>query len=183
MAQRADITVREAVAADAPGVARIGHAALPKTFAAIIRDPVVVESIVGQSYAEDALAASIERCARDETACFLIAEDAGRIVGFLHYDELGDEPELHRIYLDPAYLRRGIGTALMDELHRRLGPGAHYVLMVVEANEPAVSFYRRHGLTVDRRVDGVCHMREQMGVEFPPGAPEVPALIMRFSND
>ena len=176
------IRVRDAEAQDAAAVSRIGHEALPRTFAALIPDPVVVESIVGQSYAEDALVVSIERCGADETACFLVAEEAGRVVGFLHYDEAGEEPELHRIYLDPRCLRRGIGSALMHELHRRLALGSTYVLMVVAANEPAVSFYRRHGLTVDRRVDGVRHMREQMGVAFPPGAPEVPALIMRFTK-
>jgi diamine N-acetyltransferase len=180
--QAVDIRVRDATPADAAGIARVGRSALPQTFAELIPDPVVVDSIVAQSYAEEALAECIGRCALDATACFLVAEEDGRIVGFLHYDELGAEPELHRIYLDPSCLRRGVGSALMDELHGRLAPAAEYVLMVVAANEPAVSFYRRHGLTVDRRVDGVRHMREQMGVAFPPGAPEVPALIMRFTK-
>ncbi len=177
------IRVRDAEASDAASVARIGRVALPRTFAALIPDPVVVESIVGQSYAEEKVTACIEQCAAEDDACFLVAEESEQVVGFLHYDAFGEEPELHRIYLDPTRLHRGIGSALMQELHRRLRPGAQYVLMVVAANEPAVSFYRHHGLTVDRRVDGVCHMRDQMGVSFPPRAPEVPALIMRFTSE
>lgn len=177
-----DIGVREARESDAGAVSRIGREAVPRTFAAIIPDPVVVETIVAQSYVEPAVAASIARCADAGDAAFLVAEKAGRVVGFLHYDEFGPEPELHRLYLDPACLRRGVGSALMRELHSRIGTGASYVLMVVAANEPAVAFYRRHGLVVERHVDGPRHMHEQMGVEFPPGTPQVPAFVMRYTS-
>ena len=54
--------------------------------------------------------------------------------------------------------------------------------MVVAANRPAVCFYEKHGLAEAARIDGVAYMREHMGVEFGPGAPEVPALLLRFTN-
>ena len=82
----------------------------------------VVRGIVEQSYSLDALRASIARCAHADDAHFLVAETAGRIVGFLHYDCERAEPELHRIYLDTAEKRKGIGSLLLGELHRGWAP-------------------------------------------------------------
>lgn len=115
----------------------------------------VVRGIVEQSYSLDALRASIARCAHADDAHFLVAETAGRIVGFLHYDCERAEPELHRIYLDTAEKRKGIGSLLLGELHARLGAGASYILMVIADNHPAVAFYRRRGLVEQARVDEV----------------------------
>jgi ribosomal protein S18 acetylase RimI-like enzyme len=181
-AKARDTVVRDAVPADASAVRTIGEVAVPETYKELIRDASVMTAIVEQSYALDALRDCIARCARDDHAHFLVAERAGRIVGFLHYDSEGPEPELHRIYLDPQQRRQGIGSALLRELHRRLPPETSYILMVVAANRPAVSFYEHHGLIEAARVDGVAYMHEYMGVDFAPGMPEVPALILRFTR-
>jgi GNAT superfamily N-acetyltransferase len=124
----------------------------------------------------------VARCAIGEDAHFLVAEQAGRVIGFLHYDCEGQEPELHRIYVEPTLKRGGVGSALLKELHARLDPGLSYVLMVVAANRGAVSFYEHHGLAEVERVDGVTYMHERMGVEFPPDTPAVPALLLRFTK-
>jgi ribosomal protein S18 acetylase RimI-like enzyme len=105
-----------------------------------------------------------------------------RVVGFLHYDCEGPDPELHRIYIEPALKRKGIGSALMNELHERLAPGASYILMVVAGNLPAVTFYRRHGFVEEAKVDGPTYMSEHMGVSFPTGTPPAPALVLRFTK-
>jgi ribosomal protein S18 acetylase RimI-like enzyme len=176
------VVVREAVIADARSIARIGRAAVPVTYRDLIPDKRVMDAIVAQSYALDALRTSIDRCAVAHDAQFLVAELSERIVGFLHFDSDGAVPELHRIYVDPNRLRQGIGSALLTELHRRLRPGSSYVLMVVAANQPALAFYARHGLAVDVSVDGVAYMREHMGVAFQHDAPTVPALVLRFTK-
>jgi ribosomal protein S18 acetylase RimI-like enzyme len=177
-----DVTVRDAVVADASAIARIGRAAVPETYKDLIDDDSVLRAIVEQSYSLSALEACIARCACTEGAEFLVAEQGTSAVGFLHYDSEGPEPELHRIYVDPALKRRGIGTALIQELHARLAPGASYTLMVVADNRPAVSFYEQHGLVETRRLDGVAYMHEHMGVVFPPGTSEVAALMLRFQK-
>lgn len=177
-----DTIVRDAVSADAPAVAAIGKVAVPETYKDLIADVSVMEVIVAQSYALAALRACVTRCAVAEDAHFLVAERGGRIVGFLHYDSEGPVPELHRIYIDPAQKRQGIGSVLIQELHRRLPSRTSYILMVVAANRPAVSFYEHHGFVEAARVDGVAYMHEHMGVEFAPGTPQVPALILRFTN-
>lgn len=175
--KRAETRVRDAVAADAAGVAAIGKTAVPDTYRTLC-DPAVIRGIVEQSYATDALRGCIERCAAAHDAHFLVAEETGAVVGFLHYDCEGPRPELHRLYIEPGRKREGVGSLLVDELHSRLEPAASYVLMVVADNRPAVAFYRRHGLHEEARVDGVDYMREHMGVEFPDGTPPVPALLL-----
>jgi ribosomal protein S18 acetylase RimI-like enzyme len=174
-------TIRDGEPADAAGVAAIGRIALPETFRDLC-DPVVIRNIVEQSYSLQALRDCITACRRAEDAHFLVAEREGRVVGFLHYDCEGDEPELHRIYLEPAMKRQGIGSSLMDELHRRLAPSATYILMVIAGNRPAVAFYQRHGFVEQAKVDGPTYMSEHMGVTFPPGTPPAPALVLRFTK-
>lgn len=106
-------------------------------------------------------------------------ERQAAVVGYLRYDREGAEPELHRIYVDPDQKRGGIGTALLREHHRRIGPGS-YILMVAAANEGAIAFYQRHGLIEDARVDAVAFYRQHMAVAFPPDTPPLPALVLRY---
>jgi GNAT superfamily N-acetyltransferase len=178
-----DPTVRDALPADAPAIEAIGRVAVPDTYKDLIGDESVMSAIVEQSYALEALRECVSRCARAEDAYFLVAEHAGRIVGFLHYDCEGPEPELHRIYVQPTLKRRGIGSALLRELHHRLPPGTSYILMVVAANRDAVSFYTHHGFVEAERLDGVTYMHERMGVDFPPDTPAVRALLLRFTKE
>src|SRR5438105_14059205 len=134
------ITIRDAGPADAPDIAAIGKVAVTKTYKDIIADASVMEAIVTQSYALDALRACVTRCAMADDAHFLVAEREGRLVGFLHYDREATEPELHRIYVEPTLKRQGIGSALLRELHRRLPPRSSYLLQVRAANRAAGSF-------------------------------------------
>jgi ribosomal protein S18 acetylase RimI-like enzyme len=173
--------IRDAEPSDAPAIAAIGKRAVPETYRDLV-DPVVLQKIVEQSYSIEALNACIARCRAAADAHFIVAEMDGRVVGFLHYDSDGDEPELHRIYLEPALKRKGIGSTLMSHLHQRLATGASYILMVIATNAPAVNFYRRHGFVEAAKVDGPTYMREHMGVTFPNGARPAPALVLRFTK-
>ena len=101
------------------------------------------------------------------------------MVGYLHYDSEGSEPELHRIYVDPGTKRGGVGSALMRELHARLPPDGEYILLVVEANKDAQAFYKRHGLVIESLIDGPSYYREAIHQDRGP-QPTAAALIMRF---
>src|SRR5439155_8331783 len=74
---------------------------------------------------------------------------------------------------------RGIGAALLGDLHRRLPAAATYILMVLEPNTGAIRFYQRHGLEIERETDAVSHYKDTMGF-VPPDTQPVPALIMRY---
>jgi ribosomal protein S18 acetylase RimI-like enzyme len=179
LAERSSTRVRDAVLADAEAIAAIGQIAFPEPHRGVL-DQALIELIVSETYSVAALRECITNCARCDGAHFLVAERASRPVGYLHYDSEGSEPELHRIYVDPDQKGTGIGGALLREHHARLVPGSSYILMVAEANESAIAFYRAHGLEVHARVDGNEFFSQHMDVVFPPDTPAVPALVLRF---
>src|SRR5258706_5183695 len=115
----ATIVIRTAVVADAPSVAAIGRVAFPAVHNAVV-GPEFAAGVVEQTYSIEALTECITRCAAAIDAEFLVAEEDGYVIGYLHYDSQGPEPELHRIYVDPGRKRGGVGSALMRELHARL---------------------------------------------------------------
>ncbi|HEY2544093.1 MAG TPA: GNAT family N-acetyltransferase [Gaiellaceae bacterium] len=140
-----------------------------------------IETIVEQIYSVESLENCIACCRGSADAHFLVAYSGNELAGFLHYDSFGPEPELHRIYVRPEVKRAGVGSTLMATLHDRLRPGDSYMLLVAAANEPAITFYRRHGLSERRRVvDGLEAFRDHMGVALPPDLAPVEALVMAY---
>jgi ribosomal protein S18 acetylase RimI-like enzyme len=177
----APLVVRTAVVADAPSIAAIGRVGFP----AVHNDVVGAEfaaAVVEQTYSIEALTECITRCAAATDAEFLVAEQDGQVLGYLHYDSEGAEPELHRIYVDPGRKRGGVGSALMRELHARLPPGRQYVLLVAQANKDAQVFYERHGLVIERRVEGTGHHMNAIGIRVDVPPPPAPAFLMRFTS-
>lgn len=172
-----DWHARIATVADAPAVAEIGRTAFPPTYAGSL-DPAVIDTVVSALYTDDATAATIAAAQGDPDSRFLVVENNNRVAGFLHYDELGPEPELHRIYLRPDAISAGAGSALMRALHDTLAPDKSYVLLVAAANTRAIAFYQRHGLAVRDTVDGVDYYRSHMGVDIAADAAPYPAYIM-----
>ena len=166
-----------ATVADAAAIARIGRVAFPPTYAESL-DAAVIETVVAALYTDEAVAAPVCAAADDSRSRFLVVEQDGRIVGFLHYDEAGPEPELHRIYLEPEAIGSGAGSALMNALHASLPPSSPYVLLVAVVNSRAIAFYERHGLAVREAVDSVEYYRRIMGVDIDSDAEPYPAFIM-----
>jgi ribosomal protein S18 acetylase RimI-like enzyme len=177
-ARGAITTVRAAVADDAPAISTIGTEAF-RVLHQDWFDPTTIATIVGQIYSIDSLVDCIDRCNEDADACFLVAERDG-MVGFLHYDCFGPEPELHRMYVKTDLKRAGVGSALITYLHRSLAAGSSYILLVNAANEPAIAFYRSHGLQEREQVDGLEAFRDHMSIELPPNPPRVRALVMKY---
>jgi ribosomal protein S18 acetylase RimI-like enzyme len=181
-AQSPQLVVRAAAVADAPAIAAIGSVGFPAVHNDVV-GPTFAAVVVEQTYSIAALTECITRCGEDDDAEFLVAEDDGEVLGYLHYDCDGAEPELHRIYVDLERKRAGIGSALMRELHARLRPGSSYVLLVAEANTDARAFYERHGLFVERRVDGPSHYTAAMSLDLDSPPQVADALLMRFTKN
>jgi ribosomal protein S18 acetylase RimI-like enzyme len=175
------VVVRVATIADAPAISAIGRAAFPAVHDEIVGAEFAA-AVVEQTYSVAALTECITRCGEARNAEFLVAERDGEVVGYLHYDSEGTQPELHRIYVDPAQKRGGIGSVLMRELHTRLAPGSSYVLLVAEANSAAQAFYERHGLVVERHVEGPRYYTNAMNLEVKSQPPPAPAVLMRFTK-
>jgi ribosomal protein S18 acetylase RimI-like enzyme len=176
----APLLVRTARVDDAPSISEIGSVAFPEVHSDLVGADFAA-AVVEQTYSVEALTACITHCANANDAEFLVAERDGQVIGYLHYDSEGAEPELHRIYVDLGQKRGGVGSALMRELHARLPPVAQYVLLVAEANEDAQAFYERHGLIIESRVDGNSYYSEAMAIAVDGPTAPVPAFLMRYT--
>ena len=150
---------------------------MPVQFAGLV-DAVVVDAVATQTYEPAAVAECIANCNAADDSAFLVAEEDGAVVGYLHFDCFGPEPELHRIYIEERFRSRGVGAALVEALHTRLQPET-YILLVVRGNEGAVRFYERHGLVQEDVLDGVGHY-EAAGVRFPPNPKPFQLVVMRY---
>lgn len=145
---RAPVTVRDARAEDAEAIARVAAASWRDTYRHIF-DPAYIEDFLTTNYAPAALAAAAERAAARDDTHFLVAERDGRVVAYAHFGTGPRGPELWRIYADPAHYGTGAGSALLDELERRLiGRVDAYVLDVHSRNERGRAFYARRGFVI-----------------------------------
>jgi L-amino acid N-acyltransferase YncA len=110
-----EIVIRDAVAEDAGAISEIGRQAMPAQYVGLV-DAVAVKAAVEQTYAPAAVVDCIARCQGRDNAVFIVAERVGRVIGYLHYDCFGPEPELHRLYLDENERGSGVGGRLMHAL-------------------------------------------------------------------
>jgi [ribosomal protein S18]-alanine N-acetyltransferase len=97
---------------------------------------------------EQGLAASLP------TVSYLVAEVDGVVVGHAVASAAGDDAELQRIAVDPAYRRRGLASALLAAVERTVeADGAERLLLEVrEDNATAAAFYESRGFAeVGRR--------------------------------
>ncbi len=85
---------------------------------------------------------------------FLVAEVAGGIAGYAYATRFRDRAAYaatceDSIYIDPAHMGRGIGSALLAELVRRCeAAGYRQMIAVVGGGEPAsIALHRRLGFT------------------------------------
>ncbi|WP_117211805.1 GNAT family N-acetyltransferase [Allorhizocola rhizosphaerae] len=81
----------------------------------------------------------------------LVAEQDGRVVGFVNYGSYrGDESigEIYAIYVHPDFWGTGIADALFTAALDAL-PQAEVRLWVLAENQRAQRFYARHGLSRD----------------------------------
>jgi GNAT superfamily N-acetyltransferase len=77
--------------------------------------------------------------------------EAGQVVGFATVLEGGEEVELEDLFVEPAWMRRGVATALVrDALERAHEAGARR--LAVTANDHALAFYLACGFVEAGRV-------------------------------
>jgi len=170
-------SVRRAVLADAPGMARVSVASWRAAYAGIMR----AETLAALSIEERAQHWRERLADPASSAAFaLVAEQMGAIGGFASLGPVRDpdlDParvgELWAIYVDPMVWGKGAGPALwtlaLDELRARRFETL--VLWVLTANARARRFYEKQGMTLDGGEkspveDGapLPHLRYRMGL-------------------
>ena len=75
----------------------------------------------------------------------LAAIEKRRIVGYLICSRYADVWHLMNIAVDPPARRRGVATALLEQMIDRAGESASYTLEVRPSNPQAISLYERFG--------------------------------------
>jgi len=120
------IGLRFGTAADADAVFRISEASL------------------GNPWSRESLRSEFDR---PDTVRFLVAENGGGIVGFIHWWRILDEAQVMNLAVLPDHRRRGIGAALLREAIRlaRNEGASSMVLEVREGNTAARGLYGSAG--------------------------------------
>ena len=93
---------------------------------------------------------------------FLVAEDAGEVVGYAYATQFRDRPAYARtcensIYIRPGMIGRGIGTVVIDALlEAAIASGFHEMIAVIGGGEPAsVALHAKAGFRHAGRMERV----------------------------
>ena len=92
-------------------------------------------------------AAGIRETIQYETARTFVAQDSGRILGYVMARISGEEGEILDLAVRPETRRHGIGRALLAAVREALQKGGvrEMYLEVRESNHPAIELYRGDG--------------------------------------
>jgi ribosomal protein S18 acetylase RimI-like enzyme len=146
--------LRPARLAETGPVRAVARETWEATYAEILR-PSVRATFITNSYSNEALRQSFSR--EGQANLFWVAEETGpnpRIIGFAEVylrPSLAPDAELTRIYVLPAWQKKGVGKALLEALIqelRALRPGLRpprLWLSVAAENHQAIAFYEQRG--------------------------------------
>lgn len=76
----------------------------------------------------------------------------GQVVGLMAVSRTDGVGWIEHLYLHPAWVRRGIGTRLLEQARRQLSPPIR--LYTFQDNHAARAFYERHGFVAIAYGDG-----------------------------
>jgi ribosomal protein S18 acetylase RimI-like enzyme len=158
-AERQGIVIRRAGAADAAAIAEIWL----RSFGATYDFPPAHTDDEVRGWVRDDLVPTTE-------TWVAVDEASARIVGFMALD--GDD--LAQLYLDPGWIRRGIGSRLVSLAKARRPAGLG--LYTFQVNAAARAFYERHGFQVVWLGDGSANEEHQPDLRYAwsPGSEPIP---------
>ena len=178
-----NVTVRRAVVADAPQMARVHVASWRQTYRGLMPDQVLDDPELPHVRERFwAVALTDERFSSNRAA---VAELDGAVIGIAMSGPPEDTDatwgaQLYVLYVDARHHGSGAGPALLDAV---LEPAAPAALWVADPNPRAQAFYRRHGFAPDghsRTEGGVRAVRFVRAAGHPRGRgdqPSAPAAL------
>ncbi len=153
-------TIRLAADGDEVAIRAVAAETWAVTYAHTVR-PTNRERVIRQSYAAASLRRAFARNGKNIWFWVVEDDDTHEIVGFSEVVLwAGPNPcaELTRLYILPAYQKRSIGAAMLDQTLTTLTSGElddelrppRLILSVEAHNAPAISFYESRGFRLKR---------------------------------
>lgn len=143
------MTIRPAIAEDAPAIAHIHVATWQATYRGI-----VPEAYLASLNEADFTTRWTEWLAGDASIAISVAEEETDLIGFASGGPVRKtipnyDAELYAIYILPAAHRTGAGRKLVAHIadHLRMGGHTHMLVWVLR-NNPAATFYQHLGATL-----------------------------------
>ena len=90
---------------------------------------------------------------------FLAAFVGGNVVGAVSWKIDEETIDIHRLVVDPAHFRRGIGTTLIRAVLGANPDAARAIVQTGEANKPAAALYLREGFALVGTVEPIAGLR------------------------
>jgi [ribosomal protein S18]-alanine N-acetyltransferase len=91
------------------------------------------------------LAMFVLELSKSSGLCLAATDGDGELLGYLICSRFDTVWHLMNIAVDPSERRRGIGSALLDQMIERAGPDEEYTLEVRPSNSHAITLYERLG--------------------------------------
>ncbi|HEX6339100.1 MAG TPA: GNAT family N-acetyltransferase [Jiangellaceae bacterium] len=144
------VTIRSATEHDVAALVDLGARTFRDTYGHA-NDPAELAAHIAENYNQPAISGAL----RDPSVTYVVAEEAGRIIGFAKLVVGSTEDgivaarpaELNQLYIDSGEHGRGLGRALLDACaeHARGADCDVLWLGVWEKNPRAIRFYERLG--------------------------------------
>lgn len=143
-------SIIKATVKDIPHIQRIARGTWPATYSHLISEG-QIEYMLNMMYSTEELTRQIEGA-----YTFLLAVADGEVIGFAGfspYEEEEGKYKLHKLYVLPTIQKTGAGKGLLEATEDAArASGAHTLLLTVNKNNNATSFYNRMGFEVTKSV-------------------------------
>jgi 8-oxo-dGTP pyrophosphatase MutT (NUDIX family)/GNAT superfamily N-acetyltransferase len=93
-----------------------------------------------------------------------VAENDGVVCGLMVLAHDRDGAWIEHLYLDPAWMGRGLGDQFVEIAKRRCAEGIQ--LWTFQVNAPARRFYERHGFVVEELTDGAANEERAPDIRY-----------------
>jgi len=139
-----DLEISAAAESDVPGLVETAALSWREGFSNFL-GPEDIERYVEASFSSEAFRKRME----DPTQEWVLARDAGEVVGFASFGDRGMGPELMLLYVRPSHWRLGVGRRLLASIedHARSRGIVRYRALAHRRNERGVAFYEGQGFS------------------------------------